>query len=106
MSKADGSSSGDEKARVRQLRELALSDPDSPSADILDEDEWRVLWALANKRPPSEADGPLTNLETVRMIARLGGHLGRKCDGMPGERVVMRGMHDLSMMVIGYRAAQ
>ena len=41
--------------------------------------------------------------EAVRMIARLGGHLGRKSDGMPGVRVLWRGLRDLQMLVEGYR---
>jgi hypothetical protein len=88
--------------RMVQLTYLARTDPDAPCTETLEEDEWRLLWAFANKRPPAEADSPPTNREAILIIARIGGHLGRKCDGMPGVRVVWKGIRDLGLMLDGY----
>ncbi len=87
--------------RMLQLTYLARTDPDAPCTETLDEDEWRVLWAFANRRAPSRTAIPPTNREAILIIARIGGHLGRKCDGMPGVRVLWRGLRDFELMVDG-----
>ncbi|OPZ50330.1 MAG: hypothetical protein BWY92_00918 [Firmicutes bacterium ADurb.BinA052] len=38
---------------------------------------------------------PPTLEEAVRLIGKLGGHLGRKHDGMPGVKTLWRGMQRL-----------
>jgi hypothetical protein len=48
----------------------------------------------------------LTIRQAVLWIGRLGGHLNRKGDGMPGVRTLWRGMHDLSLLAAGFRAAR
>jgi hypothetical protein len=48
----------------------------------------------------------LTIGQAVLWIGRLGGHLNRKGDGMPGVRVLWRGLHDLSRLVTGFRAGK
>jgi hypothetical protein len=37
--------------------------------------------------------------EAVRMVGQLGGHLGRKSDGMPGTQVLWRGLQHLDNAV-------
>jgi hypothetical protein len=91
--------------RVLQLAYLARTDPEAPCTVVLDDDEWRVLWAYTHKRPPGEARAPPTIYEAVRMIGRLGGHLGRKGDGMPGVRSLWRGWRDLCLLVEGFHVA-
>ncbi|MGI6610569.1 MAG: IS4 family transposase [Limnochordia bacterium] len=49
-----------------------------------------------NPRPP---DKPPTMAEAVRMVGQLGGHLGRKSDGMPGTQVLWRGLQHLDNAV-------
>ena len=39
-------------------------------------------------------------------IGRLGGHLNRKRDAMPGVRTLWRGLQALSLLVAGFRAGQ
>jgi len=91
--------------RVLQLTYLARTEPEAPCTVVLDDDEWRVLWAYTHKRPASEARDPPTIYEAVRMIGRLGGHLGRKGDGMPGVRSLWRGWRDLCLLVEGFLVA-
>ncbi|MFW6107960.1 MAG: IS4 family transposase [bacterium] len=59
-----------------------------------------------HKRPPPDGYPPPTVREMVRMIGRLGGHLGRKRGGMPGVKTLWRGWRDLYLLVPGYRAAR
>jgi len=89
--------------RILQLRQRARTQPDSPCTDILSEDEWRVLWMYVHDRAVPSGLPPPTIREAARMIGRLGGHLGRKSDGMPGVRVLWKGWITLQIMIDGYR---
>jgi hypothetical protein len=44
--------------------------------------------------------------EVIRLIARLGGFLGRKGDGEPGAKRIRIGMNDLTVFVNGMHAIQ
>jgi hypothetical protein len=44
-------------------------------------------------------DRPLTVLEYTMALAKLGGHLNRKCDGLPGWQTLWRGQRRLQAMV-------
>lgn len=89
-------------ARLLALRQWARTEPDAPCTEVLSEDEWRVLWAYTHKRPLPEGRSPPTMREAVRMIGRLGGHLGRKGDGLPGVKTLWQGWRDLQILVEGY----
>lgn len=65
---------------------------------FLAEHEWQSLCATINKNlsPPQK---PPSFREAVRMIASLGGFLGRKGDGEPGVKTIwlgLRRLHDIS----------
>jgi len=76
--------------------------PDVPCDRFLKEEEWKVLCVYVNnttelpKKPP-------TLREAVRMIASLGGFLGRKSDKEPGTTTLWRGLQRLDDMVAFYR---
>ena len=42
----------------------------------------------------------------VRLIARRGGFLGRKCDGEPGLKAIWLGLRDIAVFVEGVRYAR
>jgi hypothetical protein len=92
--------------RLLASRQKSRLDPDAPCTEILEEDAWRVLWIATHRGQPHTGPSPPTVQEAVRMIGRLGGHLGRKGDGPPGVRVLWRGWRDLDLWVQGYRAAR
>ena len=83
---------------ILQLRELSRLEPQAPCTRVLDEPTWRVLYAARHRRPAPKAMPPPTIKQAVLWIGRLGGHLGRKGDGMPGVRVLWRGWRDLCML--------
>ncbi len=69
------------------------SRPETPASEWLEPVE---LQALATYHGLEPAEGErITLSEAVRMIAKLGGHLGRKNDGPPGAEVVWRGLKQL-----------
>ena len=90
-------------ARIVALRDLARETPDAPASALLSADEAGALVCHFGKGMKPSA---LTIRQAVLWIGRLGGHLNRKGDGMPGVRTLWRGMHDLSLLAAGFRAAR
>jgi len=89
--------------RIYWLTKQSRETPDIPCDVVLNEDEWKVLYAsVRDEPPPSE---PPSLRDAVRMIAKLGGFLGRKSDGDPGTTTLWRGLVRLANIVIGYRIA-
>ena len=62
-----------------------------------------TLWIHTHATAPALDQRPPTVLQAVRMIGRMGGHLGRKCDGAPGVRSLWKGWRDLELLVQGAR---
>ena len=92
--------------RILALRNLARQQPNAPCDILLERDQWHALYShFHGKRPTATTKTP-TIQEVVRWIGRLGGHLNRKRDGMPGVRTLWRGWRDLAILVAGFRAAQ
>ena len=90
-------------ARIVSLRDLARETPEAPATEVLSPDEAEVLVCHFGKgMRPSE----LTIGQAVLWIGRLGGHLNRKRDGMPGVRTLWRGLHNLTWLVAGFRASK
>jgi hypothetical protein len=92
-------------ARIVSLRDLARETPAAPALGVLDADEVEVLVNHFGKGK-AIASTELTIGQAVLWIGRLGGHLNRKGDGMPGVRTLWRGLHDLTLLVAGFRAAK
>jgi Transposase DNA-binding/Transposase Tn5 dimerisation domain len=89
--------------RIVSLRDLARETPEAPALEVLSEDEVSVLVCRFGKgMKPSE----LTIGQAVLWIGRLGGHMNRKRDGMPGVRTLWRGLHDLTLLVAGFQAGK
>jgi len=77
--------------------------PDIPCDKFLQEDQWKVLYTYINKTLPKE---PPTLYQAIRMIAKLGGFLGRKSDKEPGTTTLWRGLQRLDNMVDFYRISK
>jgi hypothetical protein len=86
--------------RLLLLRHLARHAPNRPAGDALTPKQLEVLQAVA-RRPMR--DRP-TVKEAMLAIAGLGGHLPR--NGDPGWLVLGRGMHDLLLLELGWRARE
>ena len=88
--------------RLLQLTHWARTEPTRPCTEVLSGDEWRVLWVRVHGVPVPPSHEPPTMREAVRMVGRLGGHLGCKCDGLPGVRSLWKGWYVLQLLVEGY----
>ncbi len=88
--------------RIVALRDLARQEPNAPCTIILSDYAWKSLFAKFEKKPLT-ADTPVPTVrQAILWIGRLGGHLNRKSDGMPGVRTLWRGWRDLTILVAGY----
>jgi len=76
--------------RLMHVAYLARAHPDLPATQVFSAVEVQVLHLRVTKAlPPAEQS--LTLREIVRMLGKLGGHLGRKGDGEPGVLILWRG---------------
>lgn len=89
--------------RINRLMRLGRTLPDLPADLLFEADEWRAAFIL-NKKPPPKAV-PTANT-VIRLIAKLGGFLGRKGDGEPGAKTLWLGMRDIAVFVQGTRYAR
>ncbi|BDE70848.1 IS4 family transposase [Delftia lacustris] len=89
--------------RINRLMRLGRAMPDLPADLLFEKDEWQAAYVLNKKKPPGEI--PALNT-VVRLVAQLGGFLGRKGDGEPGARTLWLGMRDVAVFVQGLRFAR
>lgn len=80
--------------RIHHLTKLGRETPDVPCTVFFEEAEWKALLAYI-KQDPVAPEHPPTLREATRMVARLGGFLGRKCDGEPGTKSLWIGLQRL-----------
>ena len=72
--------------RVMFLQMLGRKCPDMPCDAVFSDDEWQSVYVIVKKKlPPQEA--PRLE-EMVKIIAGLGGYIGRKNDGPPGPKTM------------------
>lgn len=89
--------------RVMWLVHAAREHPNAPCTVVLCEPEWQTLHQVTHrKRPQPLPAQPPSLRDAVRMIAALGGFLGRKGDGEPGVKAVWKGLGRLSDMTTGW----
>ncbi len=90
--------------QLQYLVYRARQEPEASSGEVLDVEEWQVLWRKFRPGAPLPAQPPSLR-QVVRWIAQLGGFLGRQRDGEPGVKVLWRGLRTLHDLVAGYRLA-
>jgi hypothetical protein len=76
--------------RLMHVAYLARAHPDLPATEVFSAVEIQVLHLRVTKALPPVTQS-LTLREVVRMLGKLGGHLGRKGDGEPGVLILWRG---------------
>ncbi len=83
--------------RIQLMTKASRETPDSPCTEVLEDAEWKALVGCVTGNPLPPARPPTTR-QAVRMIAGIGGFLGRKGDGEPGATTIWRGLNKLSVM--------
>ena len=91
--------------RLFMITLIARTDPVTPCTELLADHEWRVLYMKINKAERLPRRTP-TMGEVVIWIARLGGFLARKGDGMPGTLTLWRGWKRLTDLTEGWNLAR
>jgi hypothetical protein len=86
--------------RLLLLRHLARAEPTSSASTALTTKQLEVLRAVSKKPLRSRPNAR----EAMLAVAALGGHI--KNNGDPGWLVVGRGMHDLLLLELGWRARE
>jgi len=89
-------------SRILCMTYLARENPESSCETMFQEEEWRVLYRIANKTSNCPEKAP-TIKEAVDYVAKLGGFLGRKGDGDPGAKVIWRGLKELNVVLQHYK---
>jgi hypothetical protein len=80
--------------RIFHLAKLGREVPNIPCTVFFEEHEWKALHTHLMKTPVPP-DQPPTLRDAMRMVATLGGFLGRKGDGEPGATTLWRGLQYL-----------
>ena len=89
--------------RINRLMRLGRECPDLDASLVFETDEWMAAYILNEKVPPKKV--PTVN-EVVRLIASLGGFLGRKRDGEPGVKTIWQGMERVASFAAGMKFAR
>ncbi|WP_276510302.1 IS4 family transposase [Longimicrobium terrae] len=89
--------------RLLYMTYVARVAPELPCTAVLEEDEWKALYVVGSTRPRALPEKPPTVREAVRMIAMLGGFMGRKRDGEPGVQSLWTGFRRLMDFTIALR---
>jgi hypothetical protein len=88
--------------RIYHLTKLGRETPDVPCTVYFEEHEWKALVAYVRQSPLEPTAVP-TLREAMRMVAGLGGFLGRKSDGHPGTQTLWLGLQRLDDLAAMYR---
>lgn len=86
--------------RLLRLRQLTQLNPDLPATQIVSQEVLQVL-ALLDQRPHPQ----WTVRDLCRTIARFGGFLARKCDGLPGWQTLWHGWVFVQTVLLGVHLA-
>jgi hypothetical protein len=87
--------------RILHLSKLGREHPDVPCTVYFSESEWKALLTFVNRNPHVPAQPPSLR-EATRLVAGLGGFLGRKCDGEPGTQTLWLGLQRLDDITAMY----
>ena len=88
--------------RIFYLTKLGREVPQAPCTVYFEEAEWKALMAFTSGNPAA-SDKPPSLREAIRLVATLGGFLGRKGDGEPGTQSLWLGLQRLDDIVAMWR---
>jgi Domain of unknown function (DUF4338)/Transposase Tn5 dimerisation domain/Transposase DNA-binding len=88
--------------RIYHLAKLGRETPAVPCTVYFEDAQWKALLAYLTKNPVPPAQPPSLN-EAMRLVASLGGFLGRKGDGHPGTQTLWLGLQRLDDITETYK---
>jgi hypothetical protein len=83
---------------IMELVIVSREYPDLPCDVFFEEDEWKILYCAAKKTKFSP-DSPYSIAESVKYLARLGGHKNAPSDGKDGVKIVWEGLTILFALI-------
>jgi hypothetical protein len=89
--------------RVLRLTYLSRVEPQRPAEGEFDPPELQTLRGYAAQKKMTQEQQVKTVRQAIRVIAKMGGFVGRKGDGEPGVKVLWRGLVSLHDRVAGFR---
>ena len=89
--------------RILYLTHLARVRPELPCSTVFAAEEWQAACAVARPGRPAPRDPPTLG-EFIGIVARLGGHLGRRSDGAPGAQAIWQGLVRVRDFACAWRA--
>ncbi len=89
--------------RIQYLTLLGRTTPELPCDAVLDPAEGQAVYVAIHHQSPPIIPPPLPAM--LGGIARLGGHLGRKCDGPPGPKALWIGLQRARDLAWGMQLA-
>lgn len=87
--------------RIFHLTRLGRDVPDLPCTVYFDDLQWKALYGFIHRTPDPPAQPP-TLRQAIRMVASLGGFLGRKGDGEPGTKSIWLGLQRLDDIAVAW----
>ena len=88
--------------RVMFTLMLGRECPDMKCDEVFSEAEWKSVYLVVKgQKPPANTP---TLGQIIKMIAQLGGYIGRKHDGPPGPKAMWIGMQRMRDFAITYQA--
>lgn len=88
--------------RVLYLIMLGRTTPELSCEAVLAPEEWKAVYLVTQKKKPPQQPPPLQ--EMLCLIARLGGFLARKGDGLPGPKALWIGLQRTRDFVLALNA--
>jgi hypothetical protein len=85
--------------RIMLMTLLGRETPEMPAEVLFSDLEIEVLQAYAKKKRQTE---PSCLGDAVRLVAKMGGYLGRSCDSPPGHQLMWQGFSQLQLMCEGF----
>jgi Transposase Tn5 dimerisation domain len=90
--------------RILYVTMIGRHCPDISSDLIFDESEWKAVYAITQRKKPPEVAPKLDVM--IKMIASLGGYLGRKHDSEPGSQVMWIGIQRMRDFAVAWEVLQ
>ena len=88
--------------RILYMTRLGREVPELPCTAVFTEDEWHSLHKVSHPSKPLPLEPPSLN-QLIRMLAKLGGHIGRNSDGPPGVDSLWIGLMRLADISMCWR---
>ena len=86
--------------RILHITMLSRSQPDMSCEMVFSIDEWNAVYAIVHKKKPPKKPPRLYDM--IRMIAGLGGFLGRKLDREPGPQCMWIGIQRMKDFALSW----